>query len=295
MTLKQFLLLLLVSAIWGSSFIFMKVLVPVFGPALTASFRLLSGAGFLLIIFALTNYKINWKKNYVIFIIIGITNSAIPFFLYSFAAQYIPASINVILNSTAPMFGAIFSYFIVKEKLSYQKIIGLMLGTVGVGIITSFTFASGSMQLILSVLACITAALLYGLSGVITKKYASNIEAKELAAGSMFFAGISLLPLMFVFPIVGEVTILITLELIVFGILCTSIAYLIYYSLIKQIGVVKVLTVTYLMPAFGILWSFIFLNESISLSTILGLTVILGGIYLISKKKSPFSSKKITM
>jgi len=263
----------------------MKVLVPIFGIAMTSSFRLLSASLFLLILFVFQKYKINWRKNYLIFIVIGIGNSAIPFFLYSFAAQYIDASISVILNSTAPMFGAIFSYLIVKEKLGYQKIFGLIIGFVGVGVITSFSFGGNSNEVTLSIVSCITAAAFYGLSGVITKKYAMHIEAKELTAGSLLFAGVSLIPFILIFPIRGEVSISASLLVVVFGVLCTSIAYLIYYYLIKQVGAVKALTVTYLMPVFGILWSFIFLEENITLSVIVGLIIILIGIFLINSRR----------
>ena len=172
MSLKQFSLLLLISAIWGGSFIFMKELSPVFGPILTSSFRLLSASIFLFIVYFFQGYQINWKKNYKMFLILGIGNSAVPFTLYAYAALYISPSISVILNSTAPMFGAMFVYLIVKESLSYKQISGLVLGTLGVGVVSSVTFLEGSNEVYLSVIACVVAALLYGLSGVITKKYA---------------------------------------------------------------------------------------------------------------------------
>lgn len=206
MSVKHFSLLLLISAIWGGSFIFMKELSPIFGPILTSSLRLLSASMFLFIIFYFQGYKINWKKNYKLFLILGIGNSAIPFSLYAYAALYISPSISVILNSTAPMFGAIFGYLIVKESFSYKKIIGLVFGTLGVGVITSLTFADGTLELYLSVIGCVVAAAFYGLSGVITKKYASHIEAKELTLGALTFAGIILLPFVVFSPITDTVT-----------------------------------------------------------------------------------------
>ena len=285
MTLRQFSLLLFISAIWGASFIFMVILSPVFGPVATSSFRLLSASAFLFIVYRFQNYKINWKKNYKLFIVLGIGNSAIPFTLYAYAALYLPASISVILNSTAPMFGAIFGYIIIKESLSYKKIIGLAFGTLGVGVISSITLIDGTLESYLSVIACILAASLYGVSGVITKKYASDIEAKELTFGSITIAGIILLPFIIFSPISGTVTLSLVGVLIIFGILCTAIAYLIYYLLIKELGAVKALTVTYLMPVFGIFWAYVYLNEEISSSVYLGLIIILLGIYLVSSKK----------
>ena len=290
MSLKQFSLLLLISAIWGGSFIFMKELSPVFGPILTSSFRLISASLFLFIVYHFQGYKINWKKNYKLFLILGIGNSAVPFTLYAYAALYISPSISVILNSTAPMFGAIFGYLIVKESLSYKQISGLVLGTLGVGIISSVTFLDGSTEMYLSVIGCIVAAAFYGFSGVITKKYASHIEAKELTLGSIFFAGILLLPFMVFSPITGSVTVGLIITLIIFGVLCTAVAYLIYYKLIQEIGAVKALSVTYLMPVFGIFWSYLFYSEIIGISILLGLLFISLGIYLVSNRKQ----KKIT-
>jgi len=285
MNLKQFSLLLLISAIWGGSFVFMKELSPVFGPVLTSSLRLLSASLFLYIIYYFQRYKINWRKNLKIFVLLGLGNSAIPFTLYAYAALYISPSISVILNSTAPMFGAVFAYFISKENLSYKKMIGLLLGTIGVGVVTSFTFAEGALELYVSVAGCIIAALLYGLSGVYAKKYASHIETKELTLGSITISGLFLLPLTIFSPITGTVTPILIVMLIVFGIVCTAVAYLIYYYLLKEIGTVKALTVTYLMPVFGIFWSYIFYSEVITLNTLFGLLLIFMGVALVTYKK----------
>jgi len=285
MNIKQFSLLVFISALWGSSYIFMKVLSPVFGPVITASFRLIIAAIFLFILFKFQNYKVNWKRDYKLFFIIGVLNAGVPFFLYSYAALHIDASLSVILNSTAPMFGALFGYFIMKDKLSYLKIIGLVIGSLGVGIVSSVTLASGSAEFIISIIACLFASSLYGLSGVIIIKHAKKIEPKALALGSMFFGGISLLPFIIIFPIQGKVSLEIISYLMVFGILCTAIAFLIYFKLIKEIGTIKALTVTYLMPVFGIVWAFIILGERPNASMIIGLIIILVGIYLISKRK----------
>lgn len=292
MNLKQFLLLLLVSAIWGGSFIFMKELSPVFGPVLTSSLRLLSASAFLFIVYYFQKYKVNWRKNFKVFLFLGLGNSAIPFTLYAYAALYISPSISVILNSTAPMFGAVFAYVIVKENLNYMKMIGLLLGTVGVGVVTSITFTEGTIELYLSVIGCIVAALLYGLSGVYAKKYASHIEAKELTLGSITISGIVLLPFSIFWPVTGTITLSLIIMVIVFGILCTSIAYLIYYYLLKEIGTVKALTVTYLMPVFGILWSYLFYSEVISLNTFFGLIIISIGIALVTHKQKTYTENE---
>lgn len=291
MTVRQFLLLLIPSALWGSSFIFMHHLSPVFGPTLTATIRIIIASIFLISLFAIQKYKVYWRRDYKLFILIGITNSAIPFSLYAYAALYIPSSLSVIINSTSPMFGAIFGLMLLRDKLSSTKIFGLLLGTAGVGLVSSDILAQNSLELYLSIAACIVAALLYGLSGAIVKKYAKDIEPKQLTVGSLTFAGIGLFVLYVILSLAGQTPQIVSQNIgldifiiIAFGILCTSIPYIIYYKLIKEIGPVKALTVTYLMPVFGLFWGIIF-GEVITLVMVIGLIVILLGIYVLSYKK----------
>jgi len=291
MTIRQFLLLLIPSALWGSSFIFMHHLSPVFGPMLTATIRILVASIFLISLFFVQGYKVHWKRDYRLFFIIGITNSAVPFSLYAYAALYIPSSLSVIINSTSPIFGAIFGLMLLKDKLSEMKVIGLFMGTIGVGLVSSDILAQNSLELYLSITACVLAALLYGLSGAIVKKYALHIEPKQLTVGSLSFAGVGLFILFVVLSFAGQTPQIVSQNIaldifmiIAFGILCTSIPYIVYYKLIQEIGPVKALTVTYLMPAFGLLWGIIF-GEIITPIMIVGLLVILLGIYVLSYKK----------
>ena len=291
MTVKQFLLLLIPSALWGSSFIFMHHLSPVFGPILTTTIRIIIGATFLVTLFAIQKYKIHWKRDYKLFMIIGISNSAVPFVLYSYAALYIPSSLSVIINSTSPMFGAVFGLLLLRDKISVMKVVGLLLGTVGVGFVSSEILATQSIELVLSIVACVTAALLYGLSGAIVKKHALHIEPRQLTAGSLTFAAIGMLITYSILSIAGKnpeivsENLLLDIGLIIaFGVLCTSIPYIVYYKLLQEVGPVKALMVTYLMPVFGLMWGLIF-GEVIKVLMIIGLFIILAGIYAISYKK----------
>jgi len=291
MTGRQLLLLLIPSALWGSSFIFMHHLSPVFGPTLTATLRTVIASIFLMGMFAIQGYKVYWKRDYKLFILIGITNSAIPFSLYAYAALYIPSSLSVIINSTSPMFGAMFGLMMLRDKLSGRTIFGLLLGTAGVGLVSSDILAQNSFELYLSIGACVGAALLYGLNSTIVKKYATHIEPKQLTVGSLTFAGVGLMLLYFILSLTGKTPEIVSQNIaldigviIAFGVLCTSIPYIVYYKLIKEIGPVKALTVTYLMPVFGLFWGILF-GEVITLVMVFGLVVILSGIYILSYKK----------
>lgn len=295
MTIRQFLLLLIPSALWGSSFIFMHHLAPVFGPILTSTIRIVVGAIFLVGLFAIQRYPIHWKRDYKLFMLIGITNSAVPFSLYAYAALYIPSSLSVIINSTSPMFGAIFGLLILKDKLNTTTVIGLLLGSIGVGFVSSDILAQHSLEMYFSIFACLLAAFLYGLNGAIVKKHATHIEPKQLTVGSLTFAGLGMIVLYLVLfvsqntPEIASENIGTDILLIVaFGVLCTSIPYIVYYKLIKEIGPVKALTVTYLMPAFGLMWGIVF-GETITTWMIVGLVIILIGIYILSYKKKELS------
>jgi len=233
--------------------------------------------------------KVVWKGRMKWYLIIGVLNSAIPFTLYAFAALYLPANLSVILNSTSPMFGLLFGVLLIHEQITGKKILGLLLGTVGVIIITSVTFEGIDLYVILSILACVLAASLYGLSGALIKKYATNIPSNHMVLGSMLFGGLALLPFGIFSPITGTITVVSILMMLAFGVVGTAIAYLIYFALIRDIGPVKALMTTYVMPVFGIIWSILFLREVITLESIIGLLVILIGIYLITSKHKRFS------
>ncbi len=286
MNLKQVTMLLLMSAIWGASFVFMKILVPIFGPFMTTSIRLLSATLFMYFYLLFSKFKMVWKGNVLLYIIIGVFNSAIPFALFSIAVIYIDASIEVVLNSTSPMFAALFAYILLKKRLSKVQLVGLITGIIGVAIVSSVSLSGASIQVILSILACLLAASLYGFSGVFIKKHASHIESKMMTMGSLLFAGLAVLPFSFSHGIVGDVTPSIIVLLLTFGVVGTAVTYLMYFALIKQVGATKALTVTYLMPSFGVLWAYLFVDEVPTLNIYIGTVVIFAGVYLTTKKTS---------
>ena len=286
MTRTQFAGLVVISALWGSSFLFMRVLSPVLGPIFTASFRLLFAALSLGIVFVIRGQRLDWKAHWKWFWLIGLINSAIPFVLYSFAALHLPASLSVILNSTAPMFGMIYGALLLNEMVTSRKLFGLLLGTIGVAIISTVRTVTSDGLLYVAIAACVLASSMYGLSGAVIKRHAAHIESSHLVLGSMLFGGISLLPFGLLAPIREPITASIVGLLAVFGALGTATAYMIYFRLIRDVGPVKALMTTYLMPVFGVVFGALILNETITWRMGLGLAVILGGIYLITSRRT---------
>lgn len=285
MNVKQFLKLLLLSAIWGASFIFMRVISPVLGPVLTASMRTLIAGLFLWGLFTFLGYEIHWKKHYKHYIFIGIVNSSIPFFMYSFAALYLPASLSSIINAMAPMFGAVLAALFLIEPLNLKKVVGLILGVIGVAVVSSLNVSGGGSFYILSIVACVIAALCYGISSIYIKLKASHIKPKAIACASQVIAGLALLPFTYFFPVRGTIDVKIALMTIVFAIVCSVLAYLLYYQLLSEVGPTKTLTVTYLIPVFSILWGVILLGETLNITTIFGGLIIIVGTYLVTATK----------
>jgi drug/metabolite transporter (DMT)-like permease len=286
----QALLLLALSAIWGSSFMFMRYLSPIVGPVLTADMRMLIAGIFLLVFFAATGFRLGWRRNWRRFIVIGLVNSGLPFLLFSFAALYVPASVESVLNALSPLFGAIFSAIWLSEALTARKIAGLVIGASGVATITSFGSLPTSPMLLPAILACVLATACYGLCGVYIKKRAADLAPRAMAAGSQFAAGIIILPLTAAFPLKNAPGPAVLSAIVAFALLCSAVAYLIYYKLLSELGPTKALTVTFLIPVFGMLWGSIMLAERISLAMIGGAALVLAGTGLVALKggrKSP--------
>jgi drug/metabolite transporter (DMT)-like permease len=277
------LLLLALSAIWGSSFIFMRYLAPLIGPIATADMRMLFAGLCLVAFFAATRFSPQWRKNWKHFLVIGLLNSAVPFVLYSAAALSLPASMEAIFNSLSPLFGAIFAAVWLGEALTARKVIGLLLGIAGGVVTSSLGVMTVSTTTLLAILACLLAPACYGLAGVYIKKRAGAVAPMATAGGSQLFGGIALMPFLLVSPpSPSAISATVVLLVLAFAILCSAVAYLIYYRLIAHVGPTKALTVTFLIPLFAVLWGVLFLREGITMSMVAGAAVILLGTFLVA-------------
>ncbi len=280
--------LLLLAAIWGASFMFMRVGAPEFGPILFTTLRAATGAIFLfscLAIFKETKaLKSHWRHIFVV----GALNTAIPFALFGYAILTLSAGTTSVLNATTPMFGAVVGYIWLKDKLGITAIFGLLLGFIGVYLLVSENLHMDTNVVghdtdnsaLLPTLAAMLAALCYGVSANYTKKYLTGIKPLALAAGSQITATAMLLPLSLFFLPDAMPSVNAIWSVLLIGIICTGVAYIIFFRLIAQLGPAKAISVTYLIPAFGMLWGGLFLDESISVMMIIGSCVILLGVAL---------------
>ncbi len=274
--------LLILAAIWGASFLFMRLIAPVLGALWTAEVRVaIAGIAMLLFMTAMRrpmHFQSNWKQ----YLILGTLNSALPFALFSYAALSLPAGYSAILNATSPLWGALVGALMLNEALSARKVAGLVIGVIGVAFLVRLGPAQFTPQLLLAALACVAAALCYGIAGAYSKKKSSGIAPPLMATGSQLGAALVLLPFVQLSPIRGDITPFVMLIAAMLALLCSAVAYFIYFRLIADIGPTKALTVTFLIPLFALVWGAVFLREEINLNTLIGCALVVTATWLVA-------------
>lgn len=287
MNTVQFSQLLVLAAIWGASFLFTRIAVPEFGPVWLVALRVLAAALFLFAAAALWRRHLSLRGNLRHFLILGLLNTALPFFLFSFAAKTLPASLLAIINSTAPLWGVLFGIVLSRRPPAAATVLGLAAGSSGVALLVLQDASALAAGAWLPATAAILAPIGYGLSSHYARLRTSHLDPSAVAQGSMWGAVACCLPALFLVGLPGDgdfaaLSAGAWWAALALGILCTGIAYLIYFRLIRDIGAPSALTVTFLIPLFGILWGAIFLDEVITAHTVLGAALVLLGTGLVT-------------
>lgn len=275
--------LVFLSAIWGGSFIFLRVAAPEAGPLLTATLRT-ALAGAALIAFAMmTRVKMDWRANIKPFAVVGLFAVVIPFSCFAFAALHLPAAHSAVLNATAPLFGAVFSMIWLAERLTMQKLAGLLLGIAGVAILVGAGSIAMNVTTLVAVAACLVAAAGYALSSIIVKKtgHPEGIHPIAMAAGSMALGSVVMLPTV-PFSLPSAMPSMVALACILaMALLSSGLAQALFIPLIVKVGPTRAMSVSFLIPLFSMLWAFIFLHEAIGISTVAGGAVVLAAMALV--------------
>jgi drug/metabolite transporter (DMT)-like permease len=274
--------LTVLGAIWGASFLFMRVSAREFGALPLVEVRLVLGA--LILLPLLWRDRAQFKRAHILpLVFISAINSAIPFSLFAWAAQRAPAGIGAITNATAVMFTALVAFALYGEHITKRRAAGLLAGFVGVAVLASGKTAGGSVWS--AALAGTFATFLYGVGGNLVRRQLAGIPSGAVAAGTLLCASALLAP----FAILSWPRTAIPLHswasAILLGVLCTGIAYLIYFRLIYRVGATRASTVTYLIPLFGVIWAWIVLGEPLTLTMAIAGALILGGVALSQQRK----------
>ena len=269
------------SALWGASFLFMRLGAAEFGALPTAGIRVSIAALFLLPLLLSRGLWPEMAKRRAKLFVLGMLNSGIPFASISFALLSISTGLSSLLNATVPLFGALVAWVWLKDRPHGLKIIGLLIGFVGVAMLAwgkaSFKPDASGLSSGWAVVACLFACLCYGISASFTKRYLGGVPSLVIATGSQIGAAIGLaLPTLLLWP-AKTPSATAWLALLAVGVLCTGIAYVLYFRLIEKMGAAGSLTVTFLIPVFAVIYGAIFLGESVTPWMLLCGAVILCG------------------
>jgi drug/metabolite transporter (DMT)-like permease len=269
----------LLAAIWGASFLLMKLGASEFGPFATAFLRVLLASVFLLPLLVWRGHFGALRDKWGRILVVGVLNSGIPFALFGFAVLHINTGLTSILNATTPLWGAVVAWVWLRDKPGGIRVLGLVIGFAGVAALAwdKATFKASAASPGLAVLACLAATLCYGIAASFTKKYMQGVPPLASATGSQIGASIVLLlPAATHLPAhMPSANAWLSIAALAF--FCTAVAYILYFRIIAAAGPARAVAVTFLIPVFGVLYGAIFLNELVT-STMLacGAVIVLG-------------------
>lgn len=265
---SMFVEFIVLAAIWGSSFLFMRVAAAEFGIFPTAAMRVGIAAAVMLPFLLRSEHWGAFKQHAKPIMFVGLLNSGIPFALYAYAVLSITTGLSAILNATVPLFGAVVAWLWLKDKPSASRVLGLVVGFVGVALLAGYgqgegaSFKPGGTGW--AILACLCATLCYAIAACFTKKYLMGVNPLATATGSQIGASLGLaLPAMWFWPAQAP-SFDAWAALIFVAVLCTAVAYVLYFRLIESAGPGRALTVTFMIPVFAIIYGALFLNEAIT-------------------------------
>ena len=280
--------LLGLAAIWGASFLFMRIIAPEIGTLPTAFFRVSIAAAGLLVMLAAMRVKWDFHGKFWTVLLLGVINSGIPATMYSVAAQVLPAGYSAIFNATTPLMGVLIGGLFFSERLTFSKIAGVCLGLMGVAVLTRAGPMAFDLPLLMGALACLLATTCYGFAGFLARRWLDQrggLDSRLAALGSMLGASLFLLPLFAVSAVYQPPASWggwrVWVSLLGLGLVCTALAYVLYFRLLTAIGPVRSMTTTFLIPPFGVLWGALLLDEPLSMAHLYGGVLIAGALWLV--------------
>jgi len=272
---------ILLAAIWGSSFLFTRLGAAEFGALATAGVRVTVAAIFLTPVLLARGLGPTLQRHWQKILFLGLLNSGIPFACYAYALLSITTGLSALLNATVPLFGALVAWLWLKDRPHGLKILGLLIGFVGVAMLAwgkaSFKPDASGLSSGWAVVACLVATSCYGIAASYTRRYLAGVSSLVVATGSQIGAALGLaLPTVLFWPSQTP-SLTAWAALLVVGVLCTGIAYVLYFRLIDKMGAARSLTVTFLIPVFAVIYGVIFLDESVTAWMLMCGVIILAG------------------
>jgi drug/metabolite transporter (DMT)-like permease len=269
--------LIALAALWGASFLFTRIAVPAFGPYALAEIRVAIAALILLPLAAWSGSLPALRQHPGRFLLLGAVNTAFPFALFAYAALTITAGMASIVNAAAPMFAAAIAWIWLRDRLTVSQSLGLLIGLIGVIWLAGGWPDFGPHGSGWALAAALLATLSYGYSANVAKRYFSGVPPTAVAAGSQAAAALWLAPFALMFWPSQAIANRDWWAVVALGVLCTGVAYLLYFRLLARIGPARAITVTFLIPVFAMIWGGLVLSEAVTASMAVGCLLILAG------------------
>lgn len=284
--LLDLLLLLLLAAIWGGSYLFMRMAGPALGSVVLMGLRVGLAAvalfGYTLAIGDLPDFRRYWKE----FLILGALNNAIPFVLIANAVIDLNASLASIINATTPLFTAVVATVWIKESFGLKKISGVLVGISGVIILMGWNPLPLTTETVWATMQALLAALSYGLAAVYARTRFKGVAPLHTSVGQLVGSSVLLVPAAWALAPATFPSSTVIIAVLGLALLCTALAYLIYFRLISSAGATQAAAVTFLIPFFSLLWGVTLLGERLNVGMFVGLAVILGSVWLVLSARS---------
>lgn len=275
--------LILLAALWGGSFLFIRVAVPAFGPLPLVAARVTLAALALAALMAALRRPMALRRHWRGLLVLGAVNAAIPFTLISWAELHLSAALASTLNATVPLFSALLSIVWLRERLTGRRAAGLLLGVAGVSILVGWSPLPLTWATLLSVLAMLAATLCYAFAGVYTRRNMVGASSWTLALGQQLGAAVWLaVPALWRIP-AARPPAEAAWAVVALALLSTAVAFVLFFRLIASIGPTRTAAVTYIVPVFGIAWGALFLHEAITAGMFAGLLCILTSMLLVNE------------
>ncbi len=289
MSRRDLSLLFILAAMWGGSFLFIRVSAPVLGPVVLGEVRVGLAAAALLLYAGFSRHRPALRTRWKSYLMLGLLNAAIPFVLIATAELHLTAALAAILNATTPLFGAVVAAVWLGEAFTRAKGMGLVLGVSGVAVLVGWSPLRFDVSTVVAIGASLLAALSYGVGGAYARRAFKGAQPLDLAIGQQAAATLLLFPLAVPSAVGHTLSIsispVVAFSVVMLSLLCTAVAYILYFALIASVGSTKTLSVTLLAPLFGVLWGALFLRETVSLSTVLGMVIILSSVFFVTGLK----------
>ena len=277
--------LVVLSALWGSSFLFMRIVAPLWGAVPTAFGRVLLGAVGLMVLVVVMRKRIAFEGKLAASLALGVVHSGVPFLMFALAARTLPAGYSAILNATTPLMAVLIGAMAFGERITPARAAGVVVGMAGVAVLAQAGPVALTTPVLLGMGACLVATACYGLAGFLTRSWITRrggLDSRIVAMGSQWGAVLALAPFAVweaanAPPVWLNSSPAVWAAMLALGLLCTSFAYVLYFRLIESTDPARALTVTFVIPVFALAYGVAFLGETITgWMVICGVIILLG-------------------